>query len=201
MSNTSATGGFLIPAPLVPGLQTIPPNLTLVQFIQTVFVGISDFPGSLVRPMWQVEPPKQPDLTVDWMAFGIANVDPDSNAFIGFDSDNNPILQRQEELTITCSVYGPNAMSNITLIRDGFQIQQNLKSLLTANMVFAYDSPARHIPDFFNERWIDRYVTEIFLRRQVQRSYPILNFVSATGIIYSQTASNTNYQETFSAGS
>jgi hypothetical protein len=199
--NSSSTGGFLQPSQQPPVLITTPPNLSLVQFIQTVLVGLSAFPGTLVRPDWQVEPPKEPDISVDWMAFGIQTATPDANAYIGFDQNDITYLQRNELLQVTCSVYGPNAYDNVGLVRDGFQIPQNLTSLKKANMGFAYDSPARHIPDFINGRWNDRWVTEIFLRRQIQRYYGILTFLSASGVIYTQTAEDLNYSLTWKTGS
>ncbi len=197
MSNSSATGGILRPHPQPPTLVTRPAGLTLIQFLQTLLVGLSAFPGTLVRPSWQVSPPKEPDLAVNWLAFGITDIMPDANAYTGPSVDGVSTLARQELIRVTLSVYGPDAMDNITLIRDGFQIPQNMTSLLLANMGFAYDTPAKHLPDFVNERWIDRYVTEIFLRRVVQRTYPILDFASASGITYSQTASDAAFQKSW----
>ena len=198
--NTTATGGYILPAPETPALQTIPPNLTLKQFIQTVLVGISGFDGTLVRPSWQVNPPKQPDIGVDWLAYAVESAEPDFNAYVGYDPDNNPFLQRNELLQIAISVYGPNAYDNYGLIRDGFQMQQNLSQLAVAKMGFAYDTRATHAPDFFGERWIERWRFEIFLRRQIQRTYPVLSFISGSGTIYAQTAKNENYQKAWASG-
>lgn len=199
--NTTASGGYLLPAPETPALQTIPPLLTLRQFIQTVLVGISGFAGPLVRPAWQVSPPKQPDIGVDWLAYAIESADPDFNAYVGYDLDNNPFLQRNELLQITLSVYGPNAYDNYGMIRDGFQLQQNLAALVKAKIGYAYDTRAQHAPDLFGERWIDRWRFDIFLRRQIQRDYPVLNFLSASGTIYSQTATDEDFQRAWSSGS
>lgn len=198
MSNTS-TGGFLLPAPQPPPLASVPANLTFIQFIQTVLVGISGFPGTLVRPSWQVAPPKQPDIGTDWIAFGLGSAQPDFNAFVGYDSDNNPILIRNELIPIQIQVYGPHAYDNIGLLRDGFQLTQNLASLKAANVGFAYDTTATHSPDLINERWTDRWVTEFYIRRQIQRTYPILNFISMAGIIYTQTAVNDDFELPFSS--
>lgn len=197
---TTATGGTLLPNPLAPALDTTPPGLTFVQFIQGLLVGLSGFPGTLVRPEWQQEPPKQPDINTNWLAFGLGSVTPDNNAYVGIDSDNTPLLQRNELIPIVVSVYGPDAYNNIGLIRDGFQLTQNLTSMRTANVGFAYDTPAQHLPDFFNERWYERWRTEFFIRRQIQRTYPLLSFLSANGTIYTQTANNENAQVAWAVG-
>ncbi len=192
--NTTATGGFLLPHPQPPLLGTIQPlSLTFVEFIQSLLVGLSAFPGPLVRPEWQKEPPKQPDIDTNWLAFGLGDATPDHNAYTSIDAAGNPILQRNELIPISVSVYGPKSYDNIGLIRDGFQLTQNLTTLRQANVGFAYDTPAKHIPDFFNERWYDRWRAEFFVRRQIQRTYPLLTFLSASGTINTETAANDNF--------
>lgn len=177
--NNSTTGGYLIPE----STTALPKSLTLVQFIQTVISGISGITGSLVRPEWQEDPPKQPSLKTDWIAYGIVNETPTPNSYVWVDSSGNNISQRQSKLEIQCSIYGPNAQENADILRDGLQIQQNLSALSFANMGFTTAGPVSHIPDLVNEKWINRVMMSIFLQREIQREYPILTFVSVSGTI------------------
>lgn len=163
----------------------LPKGLTLLQFLQTVVVGITNLPGPLVRPKWQPEPPKQPDINVDWLGFGVDSATPDFSAYLVPGTPGGPIqTQRQEDLTLSFSIYGPNAMETYGLLRDGFQIPQNRIALFNANIGYTDISPGRHIPDLVNQRWVDRVECNVFLKRQIQRTYPVLTFTSATGIIY-----------------
>lgn len=176
----SATGGYLAPT----SKPFVPRNLNLEQFIQSVIVGITSYPGTLVRPKWQAAPPKQPDLSIDWIAYGISIIGSDANAYVWLDSHDVTNLNRQESIEVQCAFYGPHAIDNITIFRDGFQIQQNLDALRFAKMGFKEISPANRGPDLVNERWVERYETTLILVRQVLRSYPILSFASASGTIH-----------------
>jgi hypothetical protein len=161
-----------------------PLGLSLRQFIQTVLVGISNVPGPLVRPRWQPEPPKQPDINVNWIAFGIDSATPDAGAYISSTPENQTATQRNETLQIGISTYGPDALDTYGLIRDGFQIEANRYALFNANMGFVEITAARQVPDLVNQRWIDRVESTIVLRRAIQRTYGVTTIVSAAGTIY-----------------
>jgi hypothetical protein len=103
---------------------------------------------------------------------------------VGTQPDNSTILQRMENLEVGCSIYGPNALETYGLINDGLQIPNNREALLAANMGFVEGSPARKIPDLVNERWVNRVQCSFFFRRQIQRVYPILTILSASGTIH-----------------
>lgn len=183
--NNSTTGGYIKPS----STQGFPRNLTLTQFLQTVFVGLTGIDGTLVRPKWQPEPLKQPDLTVNWMAYGVTATTPDANAYLGVNDDGlSSTMQRHALLEVQCSFYGPQAQEYADLVRDGFQIPQNRSALKSANMGFVEVGPAQHIPDLVNERFINRVEMGVFLRRETIRTYPILTLLSADGIIYINNA-------------
>lgn len=189
MSNNSATGGYLVPSQ-----SEVPPaGLTLTQFIQTMIVGISGFTdATLVRPKWQIEPPKQPDIITDWIAFGISVDKADTYAAIILKDDGTTALNRQEMLAVQMSFYGPNALDNYSLFRDGLQLSQNNESLLLANMSYQDITEAVRGPDLVNERWLERYETTLTLVRQMVRIYPILSFTSAQGTVHTVLGNEDN---------
>ncbi len=181
VSNTSATGGYLVAA----SSSGFPGGLTLNQFLQTVLVGISGLPASLVRPKWQIAPPASPDLAVNWLAFGVSFEDPDTFAYLGLDNaGTHQTLIRQENVTLQCAFYGPDCDNIARLVRNGFQLPQNNEALRAGNMGFVSSDRPMHVPDLVNERFIDRIEMGIFLRRQVQDTYPVLNILSASGEIH-----------------
>lgn len=182
MSNNSASGGYLTPTTAA----QFPGGQTLNQFIQTVLVGISGLPGPQVRPSWQVAPPDQPDITVNWLAFGIEITNPDTFVFSEQNPDGSYSLQRQQKIEIKCSFYGPDAADNASILQDGFQIPQNCEVLELHNMGFAYSEDAMNLPDLVNERWIPRVVMSVFLRRQIERTYAVLELLSAQGTIHTE---------------
>lgn len=182
MSNNSATGGYLVPS----GNGQIPGGLSLNQFIQSVLVGISGLDKKLVRPDWQVAPPSQPDISINWLAFGIQITNPDTFAYTTLNPDGSSSLQRQQQIEVKCQFYGPDATEMSSIVQDGFQITQNLEALRSADMGFGYSTEGINIPDLVNERWVPRVVMSVFLRRQIERTYPVLGLLSTKGTIHTE---------------
>ena len=176
---SSNVAGYLQPS----SSESLPGGLSLIQFLQTVMVGVSGFDGKLVRPRWQIEPPKDPDVLINWLGFGIVGTTPDTFAYNALNAAGNYDFMRNEVFELAVSVYGPNAYENMRLIQDGFQVTQNLESLQLANMGLVNTTAGIHAPELINERWFDRYDFSIFIRRQIQRVYPVLSFLSASGSI------------------
>ncbi len=181
------------------GKPTLPLNLTLTQFVQSVIVGLSEIEGTLVRPDWQESPPTNPDIKVNWIAFGVKSSTPDANAYVGATGAGQVYTQRHEELEVPLSLYGPDAFDTAALIRDGFQIQTNLDALRSAKMGFKETSQAIRMPDLVNERFINRVTMSVFLRREIIRNYPVPTLLSANGTIHT-VIGDEEYVQNFQAG-
>lgn len=177
MSNTSASGGYLLPT-----TTPLPGDVTLTQFLQNVLVNLTGLTPSLVRSKWQYEPPKQlPNPQDNWMAFAVTINTPDANAYLQ-EVDGEGSLQRHEDLQLICSFYGSLSNENASVLRDSFQITQNRDQLSTANIGFTGVSASTFVPEFINNRWFPRTDITVLLKRRVDRTYAVLDFASAKGI-------------------
>jgi hypothetical protein len=151
---------------------------TLLQF---TIAGVTQLPGSLVRPRWQNPPPKSPEATVDWCAIGVMNSKSEGFPYITHASGPNitdpsaDYYSRHEEMDVLASFYGPHAKGNAGLLRDGIAIPQNMEALNTGGLVFVDMGPIRILPDLLNQTWVRRCDTLLRFRRQVQRVYSMPN--------------------------
>lgn len=198
LPNTTATGGYISPAPKTPPLSPQFPQLSLVDFLQSVIVGVSQLQGSMVRPNWQPNPPKRPNIDDTWVAIGIEGIEADFNAYQGFAADNEtPIVQRHENFGLVCNFYGPNSYDLYGIVRDSLQLTQNLAQLNLAKVPFKYDTTAQHVPELIDEEWFDRWRAVFYFMRQVNRTYPLLTFASVSGTIYANTPGNETVEKPF----
>ncbi|WCM21361.1 hypothetical protein NDK50_07910 [Paraburkholderia bryophila] len=152
---------------------------------QQMIVGLTGLPGNMVRPRWQPTVPKQPEATINWCSIGVTNSDADANPVMAHSPAGNgsDSLLRNEVLTILASFYGPNASAYAAQARDGIFISQN-NDMLTANsMGLVSVGDKLPVPELVNQQWIRRFDFEIRIRRQVVRTYNVLNILSAQATI------------------
>lgn len=188
--NTSATGGYLAPSTTPP-----PSDTDFARQLSNLIAGVTGIAGSLVRPRWQPEPPPIPKITENWVAIGVTAVDPadrgtasithvgraydDLGVEVPYDGRDD--LTEHEMITILASVYGPASGGYASLLRAGLMIDQNWELAHSRGMVLMEVGTIRHVPEMIDGRWYDRRDVEIKIRRQVDRSYPVLNILSAQG--------------------
>ncbi|GHE70024.1 bacteriophage protein [Camelimonas fluminis] len=182
MSNTSSTGGYLTP-------EAIPSPLEddgLDDFLQAMVAGITGLPGKMVRPRWQPIPPKQPTPETDWSAIGITTRTPDDNAVVIHrpDGEGADALQRHEEFDALASFYGPNCQQYAGRLRDGLSIAQNREPMQRLGMGLVNVGNIVLLPELLNQRWLRRADLTVRIRRQIDRTYPVLNILSSGGTIH-----------------
>lgn len=182
--NNSSVAGFLTPNPAPAPLE----DKALDDFFQALVVGITGLATANVRPRWQAEPPTQPEREDDWMAVGVVDEDPDTYAVVRHSQSDDPDapideLQRHEDLDVLVSSYGPNARGNLKILADGLLIPQNLAVLTANGMGLVEASRIVAAPDLVKEKWLRRFDLHIIVRRNVTRTYNILNIDSASGEI------------------
>jgi len=193
----SSTGGYLsasaTPAPLE--------DAELNAFLQQVLVGITALAGEYVRPRWQVVPPNQPEVTTNWLAFGIQNRSGDTFAYeihdhAGNDGNGQDIVNRNESLDIACSFYGPAASGYAARLREGLSVPQNREALQTAGMALIECTNILSIPALINNKWYYRADMTIRLRRAITRIYPVLHLVSSGITLNTDVGINQNIEVT-----
>lgn len=174
MATDSSASGFLAPSS-----QDVYDN-ALDDLLQAAIVGITGITGSLVRPRWQPEPPTQPDFAVDWCAFGIVDLDPDTFSFERHDPTGNgsTAVEEDEILTVLHSFYGPHASQLCERFRKGISITQNRDTLYSSGILLTEVQGAIVIPALLKEKWVKRVDVRVIYRRRTSTSYAILNVQS-----------------------
>lgn len=182
MANDSSTGGYLDPAASPAPLQ----GQDFDRFMQQVVVNITGIAGQFVRPRWQPEPPNAPPNSTDWAAIGAIDFNADtfpSVSHVDTDSGGRDVLFEQEEVAMLVSFFGPNAVRNAAVFRDGLKIAQNREVLASADIAVIDTGRITAVPALMHERWQYRVDLPFNLRRAIRRFYPVLNILSATGSI------------------
>lgn len=179
----SSTGGILVPG-VAPFPVPIYGDPLLDLFHDTIqgIIGFTD--GSLVRPRWQPDPPNIPDFSVDWVAFGIVMTKKDWQPYQFHDPTANDgngaqVFERDEELTILHSFYGPNSQQLQSQYEDGLQIDQN-RGLLDINGIKLMSmQDAYQLPALLKEKWVKKVDQRVVFRRRIRRVYPTLTLLAA----------------------
>lgn len=184
MSNTSATGGYIVPTG-----QAVPPEENeddaFLDFLHDVIQGITGLKAENIRPQFQLSPPTIPGRNIDWVGFGVTNRNPDQTGYEAHsgDGDGATALIVYEDADLICSFYGPRAENNATLLRSGLLIGQNRDVLTSAQVAIKRFAGPQRAPLLLKENWLYRSDLTVTLRRQIRRVYPILTIVEGHGII------------------
>lgn len=175
----SSTGGYLPPtgAPA--------DDAALDALLQAAVAAITGLPGQMVRPRWQPLPPPEPALDADWCAIGVLTQARDFDAVLEHDpaGDGLDRMRRNATLDVLASFYGPHAGALASRLADGLSVPQNREALASAGILLGEVGAARQAPDLLHEQWRRRVDLPIELRRRIDRTYPVLNLLSAAGAV------------------
>lgn len=189
-NNTSDEAGYLIPvgtAPLEGG--------QLLDFLQEVIVGVTGLEGKMVRPRYVAEPANIPTAGDAWCAFDIMKRPSDMFPQVEHvTNDTYPegadVMQRQETLHVLASFYdlGVDGLADkyASLLRDGLIIAQNREVLMANGFDFAYSGELQPVPVLLKMRWQYRVDIELTFRRQMNRTYNVLDLKKLDGSLKAQ---------------
>lgn len=176
----SSTGGYLQPsAPSPPDTDS-----DLNQVFHDLFVGITGLTGDMVRPRWSATPAKQPEPATNWLSFGVVEQQKDANPYLQHDSVNgngSTTMVRHEEIKVEVSCYGTLGQQYATAVRDGLEIPQNIEAIAASPHLLAYVESENIIaaPELINQQWVRRFDFTVRFRREIKRTYSILDIASA----------------------
>lgn len=193
--NTSATGGYLVPV-----VQNLLFNqggfgqlgfgivaqygAELDAIFQTMAWTMTGLDPTLVRPRWQPTVPIQPEAGTDWCSIGVTGIQEDDNPALtevpnAAGDGYVTMFVRHESISVLASFYGPSGQRFAAFCRDGLKIPQNNDMLKQFNMGLIGVDRMRSAPDLVNQQWVRRYDLPFSIKRQVVRTYEILDIVSA----------------------
>lgn len=172
-SANSSAAGFL--APLTAPIYDNP----LDDFFHAFLVALTTIPGQLVRPRWQPEPPNMPDFTVDWLAWGIVDIDEDRFAWQGQTDDVTSVVERDEIMTMLMSFYGPRASQLAKQFSASVQLSQNRAYLQPQKLTVIEVLNQVRIPALTKEKWVPRVDQRVLFRRRASWAYEIRTLESA----------------------
>jgi len=163
-------------------------DLALDVVFQGVVAGITGLPGSLVRPSFQVVPPVQPGVEVDWCAVHAAVCAPDDNVYEQENETGDGLIQiSHEQLEVLTSFYGPNALTYARRLRRGLAVAQNRFALTALCIAFVGTHAIRRVPEQVNKQWIERQDMPITFRRKVVEVYGVMSLQIAGVRLFDDT--------------
>lgn len=205
MPNSSATGGSLLPINAIIPLT----DVEIYNLIHDWISSVTMISNENIRPRWQPESPNIPDITTDWVAFGITSKETTGQPYVmhnvriypdrGYVDtdywdtsyvDQSPTygegydeLRSHRLLRVLVSIYGPNSEYNEMVISRALYISQNQEMLSPYNIALIGHGNSTTIPEFLKEQWIYRVDLPLEFMQQIVLEYSVLNLASAQTII------------------
>lgn len=179
---------------------TIPQGVTFRRFIHGLIAGITGLNATLVRPMWQPNPPVVPSREVNWCAYGITSqrAEPGGIYHDQKDITGTPAqIVRHEQVDIICAFYGSECLGYAEVLRDGIEIAQNREALFLNGVGLNGFGDIIQAPELVNDVFFPRADVTMTLNREIRRTYNISHFVGAMGSILADDAKSQPLIKTF----
>ncbi len=93
-------------------------------------------------------------------------------------------------------MFGPRALRHAAQLRDGAAVPQNREPLQAQGIAISGAGPILAQHELVNQQWIRQFDMTLRFARQVIRSYPVLNLLSAQVTTHAaslSTTDNTNH--------
>ena len=164
MPNTSQTGGYL---------QLTPDAYNISYVVHDFIMGVSAYPATLIRPMYQPNAPTVPAFGTDWIAYNIKEAD--SKGFTSQALDTTYSVKRSAQLIVSVSFYGANSYQNIKSFKDALELTQNWDAVRQYGMAFGDAGRIIKVPELHNMRWLDRYNIEITINQMTTKTASIIS--------------------------
>jgi hypothetical protein len=89
------------------------------------------------------------------------------------------VFERDEELVLLHSYYGPNCMAMQSRFEDGLYLDDNRALLEAQGIKFISFVDAQQVPALMKETWVKKMDQRFIFRRRVRRQYAIHYLLSA----------------------
>lgn len=179
----SRQAGYLAPT----AVSTTDPTDALRRFVSE----LTGIPLTLVRKRWLPQGGTHPAMDADWCSVGIETVrswaTPESYRVRG--DLEKPATGYDKKVThqslgVSVWFHGPNSHVYADTLREGAYLSQNNDALKAAGLtVQGVADEIRHLPDFINEQWVDRYEVNLTVGRAVVRTYGIRSLARVGDVI------------------
>ena len=189
MSNTSATGGFLLE-------QSTPLGITALEDLwHDTICGVTGLDNTLVRPSRQLDPAQQPDALTDWCAFDIVRVSSDpwlDVAHVSTGQGSDAVVDH-DRYEVGAVFYGPNADINAGLLRRGLYVWQNRSALRSVGIALQSVGDPITVPELDSMFWRQRVDLSARFIVESRGRYAVLNLLRSTGDILGDDGTAVTY--------
>jgi hypothetical protein len=159
-----------------------PDNFNIYYLVHDYIVGLSGLDNTLVRPMYQPNPPTIPDFGTDWIGINIKTTDMNGSSYQVLNKDDILTLRRDVTFEISLAIYGTNSFRVSTQIRSGMELTQNTEIFRPYNIAFGTHGKLVRSPELHNQRWLERYNLDFTLNYVAVNNTSILSIISAPNI-------------------